>query len=136
MHSDHRNHRTRSSRTGAWLATLLAGVCLFSLAPTSASAAYDHVSCWTASRGYCATRPIPAHSSEHWVHVTVIEFSEWWVLDLDTGVYVGHGSNVGFNQFIRGLYGQRYQLIVRAGNTVAGGGGHLANCTSGCLNFD
>lgn len=69
---------------------------------------------------YC--RAIPAHRSQHWVLIDVKQiarYTEWWVTDLDTGVVVGHGTGSARNRYIRGLYGQRYQLKVHGYGTNA-----------------
>lgn len=69
---------------------------------------------------YC--RAIPAHRSEHWVWIDVKQvarYTEWWVTDLDTGAVVAHGTGSKRNHYIRGLYGNRYQLKVHGYGTNA-----------------
>lgn len=100
---------------------------------TPAHAAYDQVTCTTTTS--CATRPIEAHNSEHWIRIKVYSGTYHSVRDMDTGVIVSQGTGTG-NQWhtIPGLYGERYRLYVTAvpvGVTVRG---IIANCTSGCRN--
>jgi hypothetical protein len=98
-----------------------------------ASAAYDDPYCYVPRYWHCYTRPIAAHSTQHWVRVKVAPGVYYEVTDLDTGHIVDRGMGTWNWKTTYGLYGNRYQLY--AGSVLGGDGeAHIANCTSLCTN--